>query len=107
MRLLFDQSLLRKLVARLADVFPDSSHVFEVGLSEASDLVDWSEAQRREECAIVSKDSDFNEMLLLRGCPPYVVWTRRRNCSTDEIESLIRSRKSQIGTCVQAETTCS
>jgi len=56
-------------------------------------------ASGREERAIVRKDSDFNDILLLRGCPPYVVWTRRRNCSTDEIESLIRSWKSQVGTC--------
>lgn len=96
MRLLFDQNLSRNLVGRLADVFPDSLHVSEVGLSEASDLAVWSEGQRRDECAIVSKASDFNDMLLLHGYPPYVVWIRRGNCSTQEIESLIRSKRMEI-----------
>jgi predicted nuclease of predicted toxin-antitoxin system len=37
MRLLFDQNLSRKLVKRLADIFPDSSHVQLHGLPEADD----------------------------------------------------------------------
>ena len=40
--------------------------------------------------AIVSKDSDFHQLSFVRGHPPRVVLIRRGNCSTDEIESLLR-----------------
>jgi len=45
---------------------------------------------------IVSKDSDFNDLLLLRGYPPFVVWVRRGNCSTSEIEMLLRDKRTKI-----------
>jgi len=57
-KLLFDQNLSPKLVDRFSDLFPDSRHVRDVGLSEASDREVW-EFARASGLAIVSKDSDF------------------------------------------------
>lgn len=45
---------------------------------------------------IVSKDSDFHQVSFLRGAPPKVVWIRRGNCTTANIEALLRSRRSEI-----------
>jgi predicted nuclease of predicted toxin-antitoxin system len=42
MKLLFDQNLSPRLVAHLADVFPDSQHVFQLGLGRASDNDIWT-----------------------------------------------------------------
>ena len=41
MRFLLDQNISYKLVNRLADVFPESKHVRQVGLGEADDLALW------------------------------------------------------------------
>ncbi|WP_157162651.1 DUF5615 family PIN-like protein [Cylindrospermum stagnale] len=41
MKLLFDQNLSRKLVTRLADVFPNSSHVQFQGMEERTDTEIW------------------------------------------------------------------
>ena len=38
---------------------------------------------------IVSKDADFAERSLLFGFPPYVVWIRKGNCTTSEIEKTL------------------
>jgi len=73
-KLLFDQNLSHKLVSRLADIFPDSSHVREVGLKAAEDLVIWEYA--RNNLMIVSKDSDFHQRSFLYGFPPKVIWVR-------------------------------
>ena len=54
MKLLFDQNLSPKLVNRLADLLPGSSHVQSVGLDCANDDVVWEYA-RQNEFAIVSK----------------------------------------------------
>jgi predicted nuclease of predicted toxin-antitoxin system len=68
-KLLFDQNLSPRLVIQLADVFPDSQHVFQLGLDRASDDDIWTYA-RDHEFIIVTKDADFSELSALRGFPP-------------------------------------
>jgi predicted nuclease of predicted toxin-antitoxin system len=88
-KLLFDQNLSPRLVDRLVDLFPDSSHVSLLGLSKASDRVVWDHAGEHE-FVIVSKDSDFSDLSVVRGYPPKVIWIRRGNCATREIELILR-----------------
>jgi predicted nuclease of predicted toxin-antitoxin system len=38
----------------------------------------------------VTKDSDFQERSLCHGSSPKVVWLRRDNCSTSDVESVLR-----------------
>ena len=63
MKLLFDQNLSPRLIARLADLFPESMHVSDVDLDRVGDLEVWRFAGERG-YTIVSKDSDFNEISL-------------------------------------------
>ena len=95
MKLLFDQNLSHRLVPALADAFPDSNHVRNVELGRADDDAVWQYATAQG-FAIVSKDSDFHQLSFVRGHPPKVVWIRRGNCSTDEIESLLRQREPDL-----------
>ncbi len=39
---------------------------------------------------IVSKDTDMNDLSLVFGNPPKVVWIRIGNCSTSDVEDLLR-----------------
>jgi predicted nuclease of predicted toxin-antitoxin system len=39
---------------------------------------------------IVTKDSDFSDISLLRGFPPKIIWIRRGNCKIAEIEEILR-----------------
>lgn len=94
-KLLFDQNLSHKLVRRLADLFPDSTHVREVGLREAEDPVVWEYA-KQQEFMIVSKDSDFHQRSFVFGFPPKVVWVRLGNCRTAEVEQVIRKNFDSI-----------
>jgi predicted nuclease of predicted toxin-antitoxin system len=68
-KLLFDQNLSPRLVPRLSDLYPASSHVSAVGLGEADDAAVWEYAKDHG-FAIVTKDSDFNDVSVLRGFPP-------------------------------------
>lgn len=81
MKLLFDQNLSPKLVARLADLFPDSVHVQSLGLDSADDNQIWEHA-RLNGFAIVSKDEDYNNLSVVRGSPPKVIWLQLGNCTT-------------------------
>lgn len=95
MKLLFDENLSHKLVERLADLFPDSVHVREVGLKAADDLVVWEYAQSND-LIIVSKDSDMHQRSFVFGYPPKVVWVRLGNCSTSDVERLLRKHVAVI-----------
>jgi predicted nuclease of predicted toxin-antitoxin system len=90
MKLMFDQNLSPRFVSRLADLFPGSSHVSLVGLEAANDIEVWNYA-RDNEFILVSKDADFSEMSMLRGFPPKVIWLRIGNCTTTQIETLLRN----------------
>ena len=95
MKLLFDHHLSRKLVRRLEDLFPSSSHVAFHNLSAAADVDIWTLAAR-EGYAIVTKNSDFNDLSALHGAPPKVIWVRIGNCTTAEVESILRGHANAI-----------
>jgi len=96
-KLLFDENLSYKLVHRLADVFPDSLHVRDVGLSSADDPAVWEYAKENG-LVIVSKDIDMHDRSFIFGYPPKVVWLRIGNCSTNDIENLLRGKIDVIRT---------
>ncbi len=48
------------------------------------------------ELVIVSKDSDFRQLSFTFGHPPKVIWIRCGNCSTSEIESILRDRYNDL-----------
>ena len=90
MKLLFDQNLSHKFVRRLADIFPNSVHVRDVGLKAAGDALVWEYAKNND-LMIVSKDSDFHQRSFLYSFPPKVVWLRLGNCSTADVERVLRT----------------
>jgi len=94
-KLLFDQNLSHKLARRVADLFPNSTHVREVGLKEAEDPAVWEYA-KQQSFLIVSKDADFHQRSFLLGFPPKVVWIRLGNCTTAEVEQVIRKNFESI-----------
>jgi predicted nuclease of predicted toxin-antitoxin system len=95
MKLLFDNNLSPKLVGRLASLYPDSSHVAAIGLDKALDVAVWNHAQEHDYC-LVTKDSDFNELLVTKGFPPKVIWIRLGNCTTAEIAELLQKHHETI-----------
>ena len=92
---LFDENVSPRLVAALSDEFPESVHVRDIGLARASDAAIWVYA-RDHDLTILSKDSDFYQVSFLRGPPPKIIWIRRGNCSTADIEALLRSNLTDI-----------
>lgn len=95
MKLLLDHNLSHKLVARLADIFPDSTQTRLIDFARAADPEIWFHA-RTHGFIIVSKDNDFAELAVLKGAPPKVVWLRIGNCSSGAVERLLRTHVSAI-----------
>lgn len=93
--LLFDQNISPRLIDRLADIYPDSVHVSTLGMGNAMDSEIWQYAHDHD-YMIVTKDADFSELGVVRGFPPKIIWIRRGNCSTQEIESILRENYDAI-----------
>lgn len=89
MKLLFDQNLSRRLVARLSTVFPDSTHVVYEQLESSDDEVVWKFAKING-YTIVSKDSDFRQLSFLHGQPPKTIWLRIGNSPTSRAADLLK-----------------
>jgi predicted nuclease of predicted toxin-antitoxin system len=94
-KLLFDQNLSPRLVDSLAGLFPQSLHVQAVALDRASDETVWRFALDHG-FVIVSKDSDFQERSQVANSAPKVVWIQRGNCSTKDIEAMLRENADLI-----------
>jgi predicted nuclease of predicted toxin-antitoxin system len=93
--LLFDENLSRKLVRRLADLFPGSEHVCFAGLLQADDYLIWEYAKSVGYC-LVTIDADFYELATSLGPPPKVIWLRGCDYPAAEAEDLIRSQVIRI-----------
>jgi len=89
MKLLFDENLSPKLPTRLSDLFPNSLHVRDVGMKATIDSSVWDYAKDNN-LMIVSKDADMHDLSLVFGKPPKVIWLRLGNCSTRQVETLLR-----------------
>lgn len=106
MKLLLDENLSPRLVAALSDLYPESAHVHGVGLGASDDAEVWEHAKTHE-FVIVSKDADFAERSVLESNPPKVLWLRLGNCSTDEVEKVLRTHLEAIREFVERDAeTC-
>ncbi len=95
MKLLFDQNLSFRLVKRIIDLFPGSKQVRELGLENATDLEIFDYAKKKD-FAIVTFDSDFCDLNIVKGFPPKIIWLKTGNRTTNELERLFRNKQDLI-----------
>jgi predicted nuclease of predicted toxin-antitoxin system len=101
-KLLFDENLAARLVEALAAIYPGSVHVSSMGLAPACDRAIWEYA-RRHQLTTVTKDEDFQQLSVLYGAAPKVIWIRLGNCSTDDIIRLLRRCQGEIASFIAHE----
>src|SRR5947209_511256 len=95
MKLLIDANLSPRLIPLLSDLFPSSLHVQEIHDESAEDHEIWDYALEHN-YVIVTKDADFDDMAQLAMQSPKIIWIRRGNCSTEEIENILRTNNDAI-----------
>ncbi len=84
-----------KIVRLLEKDFPNSRQVRHVDLESASDstLFDFAKNQG---FTIVTFDSDFVDLNVVKGIPPKIIWLRTGNMTTKNISNLISSQIANI-----------
>jgi predicted nuclease of predicted toxin-antitoxin system len=90
LKLLVDENLAPELAVQLADLFPGSVHVTQVGLGSTPDAAVWEYAAANR-FMFLTKDKDFVNLSLAFGPPPKVALLQTGNCPTSEIERIVRS----------------
>ena len=89
MRLLFDQNISFRIIKKIEDIFPDSEQTLRLNLDKTSDLEIWEYAKRNNFC-IVTFDSDFIDISVLKGTPPKIILLRTGNTTTNSIAEIIK-----------------
>ena len=93
MKILFDENLSYRLVVRLADIFPGSEHARDLPARDDAGI--WQYA-KQQGLVIITKDADFNDLCLLQGFPPFVVWLRTGNSKLAIMEDALRRNSIRI-----------
>lgn len=93
MKLLFDQNISFRIVTKLQNAVPNCTQVRLVGLENSSDKKIW-EFAKNNGYTIVTFETDFYDISLIKGTPPKIVWLRFGNTSTN---SLIKKLLENIG----------
>ena len=96
MKILLDANISWKLVNRLKPIFGECVHVDLIGLDvPAKDIDIWNYAENRG-YIIITKDSDFVDLLEINGFPPKVVLLRTGNNRSQALYELMIKIKPMI-----------
>jgi len=88
MKLLLDQNISYRLSKLISEKFPEAKHLSELGLADSTDMAIW-EFARSNSYTIVTFDSDFYDLSMVKGCPPKIIWLRFGNATTARIAEVL------------------
>ncbi|MCF6357104.1 MAG: DUF5615 family PIN-like protein [Draconibacterium sp.] len=83
------------MIKHIIDIFPESKQIRELGLENSTDIEIFDFAKNND-FTIVTFDSDFCDINILKGFPPKIVWIRTGNTTTKSLKNLIRNKSDLI-----------
>ena len=95
MKLLLDENLSPRLLARLNLLFPGLTHVRDVGLKQSDDEEIWRWAKAND-FSVVTTDADFVILVERFGWPPKVIHLEQCDFPLVVIEDLLRRNAVRI-----------
>ena len=95
MKLLFDQNISFRIVAKINDLFPNSRQVRQVDLEDIKDNLIW-EFAKQNDFTIITFDSDFSDIASLKGNSPKIIWLRGGNKNTNDIVETLKYNETII-----------
>ena len=105
MKLLFDQNISFRLIERISNLYPDAKQVRELGLENVTDN-EIFEFAKKNDYSIVTFDSDFCDLNILKGFPPKIIWIRTGNITTKNLEIIMKNKYERIKSFMQENFGC-
>ena len=105
MKLIFDQNISFRLIERISDYYPNAKQVRELGLENATDN-EIFEYAKKNGYSIVTFDSDFCDLNILKGFPPKIIWIRTGNTTTKNLETILKNKHELIKSFMKADFGC-
>lgn len=96
MKILIDQNISHRLIPHIKSTFPGISHVRDLGMITSSDYNIFMFAREENFDAILTLDEDFNNLSIIHGTPPKIIWLRIGNCSTTTVAEILLQNKLTI-----------
>ena len=104
MKLLFDANLSPRLVKQLADLFPNSAHLFDLPLArDAADSAFWRYAKEDGFDIVTADGGDYPPMAKRLGPPPRVILLESWRYPTKIALELIRGNAIMIAEFAKSE----
>ena len=94
MRLLFDQNISYRILSHLPAKIK-ASHVKREGLLNSTDY-EIREFAKNNDYTIVTQDSVFNDIYLLKGLPPKIIWIQTGNMKTSDLYQIFQNQYDHI-----------
>ena len=98
MKLIVDAQLPRRLANELAAAGHEVLHTLDLPLGNRTPDTDISALAAKEDRVVVTKDSDFVKMFLLRGMPPKLLLISTGNLSNDAMCRLMAANLAALET---------
>lgn len=96
MKLLLDENLSWRMIKKLTPFFEEVVHASELKIIQpANDISIWNYAKKNG-FTILSKDDDFEKIVLLRKAPPKLIYLKTYNLDTKKLVDLILENKEKI-----------
>ena len=96
MKFIVDAQLPRRLVNELAAAGHEVVHTLDLPLGNRTPDYEIATLAAREQRVVITKDSDFVTMFLLRGIPPKLLLISTGNISNDALSSLLAKNLSAL-----------
>lgn len=95
MKLLLDQNISQNIISSIADIYPDSSHINTLELTDKSDLAIWEYALKND-YILVTTDSTFFDKNVLSEKSPRIICVHGESITTTKMEWIIRVNENAI-----------
>jgi predicted nuclease of predicted toxin-antitoxin system len=82
--------------------FPEVKHVRQLGLEDASDALIFDFAKKNK-LTIVTFDSDFVDLNVVRGIPPKIIWIKTGNLTTRVVADLLNRNVESINRFLESD----
>lgn len=89
MKILLDANLSWRLIKKIEPYFEEVIHVNNLKINQpAKDIEIWNFAKENE-FTIITKDDDFEKLVLLNNAPPKVIYLKTFNLETNKLSDLL------------------